>query len=199
MKKIGITGGIGSGKTTVCEIFKLLGIPVFHADQEAKNLQNNDPKIRYLLIELLGKDVYTKDGILDRKKVAEIVFNNKKALSAINKIIHPAVRQQFIQWSDRFPSAPYILYEAAILFESGYASDFDKNILILADEMTRITRVIKRDHTTVKNVKQRISNQLNDDQKIQMADYLIENNNDKLVIPQILKIDKIIREYGKIW
>ncbi len=199
MKKIGITGGIGSGKTTVCEIFKLLGIPVFHADQEAKNLQNNDPKIRDLIIELLGKDVYTKDGILDRKKVAEIVFNNKKALSAINKIIHPAVRQQFIQWSDRFPSAPYILYEAAILFESGYASDFDKNILILADEMTRITRVIKRDHTTVKNVRQRISNQLNDDQKIQMADYLIENNNDKLVIPQILKIDKIIREYGKIW
>ena len=199
MKKIGITGGIGSGKTTVCEIFKLLGIPVFHADQEAKNLQNNDPKIRDLIIELLGKDVYTKDGILDRKKVAEIVFNNKKALSAINKIIHPAVRQQFIQWSDRFPSAPYILYEAAILFESGYASDFDKNILILADEMTRITRVIKRDHTTVKNVRQRISNQLNDDQKIQMADYLIENNNDKLVIPQILRIDKIIREYGKIW
>ena len=199
MRKIGITGGIGSGKTTVCEIFKLLGIPIFHADQEAKYLQNNDLIIKNQIIKLFGEDIYTSEEILDRQKLATIIFNNKQALFAINEIIHPAVRQRFQTWTENFQAVPYSLYEAAILFESGYASDFDLNILVLANEKLRIERVINRDGTTEEIVKQRIRNQIPDNEKIKLADFIIENNANNLLIPQILKIDKLIREDGKTW
>ena len=199
MRKIGITGGIGSGKTTVCEIFKLLGIPIFHADQEAKYLQNSDLIIKNQIIKLFGEDIYTSEEILDRQKLATIIFNNKQALFAINEIIHPAVRQRFQNWTENFQAVPYSLYEAAILFESGYASDFDLNILVLANEKLRIERVINRDGTTEEIVKQRIRNQIPDNEKIKLADFIIENNADNLLIPQILKIDKLIREDGKTW
>ena len=198
MKKIGITGGIGSGKSTACEIFRLLGIPVFNADSEAKNIQNSDDKIKQLICNILGNDVYTTSGELDRKRVAEIVFNDPQALAAINSIIHPAVRSRFLKWSENYADVPYVLYEAAILFESGYSRDFDRTILILADEKIRISRVVKRDHVPEAIVKQRISNQMADSEKAKLADYIIDNNGGKLVIPQILKIDQLIREDGKI-
>jgi dephospho-CoA kinase len=198
MKKIGITGGIGSGKTTVCEIFKLLGIPVFHADEEAKNLQNNDPKIINRLTELFGVHIYSMEGKLDRKKLAAIIFNDSKALEKVNAIIHPAVRCNFLKWAENHSSEPYVLYEAAILLESGYASDFDKNILILAEENVRIKRVMRRDHTSATLIRQRIKNQLPDIKKIKMVDYTIENNDEKLLFPQIIELDKMIREDGKI-
>lgn len=199
MKKVGITGGIGSGKTTVCEIFKLLGVPVFHADSEAKNLQNNDSQIRERLIKLFGKQIYSGDGMLDRKKLAGLIFNDSVALANVNSIIHPAVRHSFRKWADDHQNASYIIYEAAVLFESGYASDFDRNILILSDENLRIERVIRRDRISEELVKQRISNQMPDDQKIKMADYIIENNNEKLLFPQIIELDELIRRDGKNW
>ena len=199
MKKIGITGGIGSGKTTVCKIFKLLGIPVFHADIEARYLQDNDSGIRNQIIKLFGKDIYTPEEILDRRKVATIIFSDKQALRAMNEIIHPAVRMRFMKWSEDFDSVPYILYEAAILFESGYASDFDLNILVYANEKIRIERVINRDNSVENEIKQRIVNQMPDFEKIKRADFIIENNVEHLLIPQILKIDKLIRENGKTW
>ncbi|MCX6240111.1 MAG: dephospho-CoA kinase [Bacteroidia bacterium] len=196
MKKIGITGGIGSGKTTVCEIFKLLGISTFHADDEARNLQNNDLQIKNLLIELFGKHIYSHDGLLDRKKLAGVIFSDTRALEKVNSIIHPAVRQSFLKWVDQHLDAPYVLYEAAVLLESGYASDFDRNILILADEKVRIERVIRRDRTSEELVRQRIVNQMPDIQKIKMVDYTIENNNKKLLFPQIIELDKRIRADG---
>jgi len=199
MKKIGITGGIGSGKTTVCEIFKLLGVPVFHADDEAKVLQNNDLHIRELLIKLFGKHIYFPDGMLDRKKLAGLIFNNSEALAKVNSIIHPAVRNSFLQWTDNHQDAYYILYEAAILLESGYASDFDRTILVFADEKVRIERVIKRDHISEELVKQRINNQMPEAQKIKMVDFIIENRVEKLLFPQIIELDKLIRTDGKIW
>lgn len=199
MKKIGITGGIGSGKTTVCEIFKLLGVPVFHADDEAKNLQNNDLHIRELLIKLFGKDIYFPDGLLDRKKLARLIFNDSEALAKVNSIIHPAVRKSFLKWSDNYQDADYILYEAAILLESGYASDFDRTILVLADEKVRIERVIRRDHVSEELVKQRINNQMPENKKIKMVDFIVENSNEKLLFPQIIELDKLIRKDGKIW
>ena len=197
MKKIGITGGIGSGKTTVCEIFKLLGVPVFHADAEAKYLQNNDLQIREKLTKLFDKHIYSHDGMLDRKKLAGIIFSDSAALANVNSIIHPAVRQSFLKWADNHKDAPYILYEAAILLESGFASDFDRNILILADEKVRIKRVIRRDHTSAELVKQRINNQMSDDQKIKMVDFIIENNNEKLLFPQIIELNKLIISDGE--
>lgn len=199
MRKIGITGGIGSGKTTVCEIFKLLGVPVFHADLEAKFLQNNDLHIRDRLIKLFGKQIYSKDRMLDRKKMAGLIFNDSEALANVNSIIHPAVRQNFLKWTNIHQDASYILYEAAILLESGYVSDFDSNILVLADEKIRIERVIKRDHVSEEQVMQRINNQMPDAKKIAMVDYIIENSNVKLLFPQIIELDKLIRANGKNW
>jgi dephospho-CoA kinase len=197
MKKIGITGGIGSGKTTVCEIFKLLGIAVFHADDEARKLQDNDLQIKKSLIEHFGEHIYLPNGLLDRKKMAGIVFTDAKALAELNAIIHPVVRKSFLEWAENHQGAPYILYEAAILFESGYASDFDRNILILADEKIRIERVTWRDHSSRELVKQRILNQMPDIQKIKKANFIIENNNEKLLFPQIIELDKLIRIEGE--
>ena len=194
MLKIGITGGIGSGKTTVCEIFKLLGIPVFHADAEARNLQNNDLQVKKSLKELLGEKIYNQKGELDRTSLARIIFNDPILLERVNSIIHPAVRQQFMLWSNIHTKEPYQLYEAAILIESGYSSDFDKNILVYSDESIRIERVVKRDHTTEALVKQRISNQMPDIQKIKLVDYTIENNNTTLLIPRVIALDKLIRQ-----
>jgi dephospho-CoA kinase len=199
MKKIGITGGIGSGKTTVCEIFKLLGVPVFHADAEAKYLQNNDLQIKVKLTNLFGQHIYSPDGMLDRKKLAEIIFSDSAALANVNSIIHPAVRYKFLKWADNHQDAPYILYEAAILLESRFASDFDRNILILANEKMRIERVIRRDHTSAELVKQRINNQMPDDKKIRLADFVIENNNKKLLLPQIIELNKLIISDGENW
>ena len=194
MLKIGITGGIGSGKTTVCEIFKLLGIPVFHADAEARILQNHDLQVKKSLKELLGEKIYSQKGELDRTSLARIIFNDPILLERVNSIIHPAVRQQFMLWSNIHTKEPYLLYEAAILLESGHSSDFDKNILVYSDESIRIERVVKRDHTTEALVKQRIKNQMPDIQKIKLVDYTIENNNTTLLIPRVIALDKLIRE-----
>jgi len=199
MKKIGITGGIGSGKTTVCEIFKLLGVPVFHTDAEAKNMQNYDLLIREKLIHLFGKQIYSFDGILNRKKLASLIFNDSQALANVNAIIHPAIRKIFLKWADNHQDAPYILYEAAVLFESGYASDFERNIVVLADDKVRIDRVMRRDHISEDLVMQRIKNQMPEVQKVKMADYIIENNNKKLLFTQIIELDKLIRSDGKNW
>jgi dephospho-CoA kinase len=198
MIKVGITGGIGSGKSTISEIFKLLRIPIFNADLEAKDLQNNDINIKALISNLLGSTSYTPDGILDRQKVAAIVFNDKKKLAAMNQIIHPAVKSKFLEWCEQYQNSPYILYEAAILLESGGSKDFDLIIVVIADEEERISRIIKRDQTTEEHVRQRIANQMPDLEKVKLADYLIVNNKENLLIPQILKIDQLIRENGKI-
>ncbi len=194
MKKVGITGGIGSGKSTVCKIFHLLGVPVFHADDEARYLQNNDLTIRDQLTGLFGTDIYLSVGGLDRKKLASVVFKDPILLDKVTKIIHPSVRQRFIDWALEYPNEPYILYEAAILFESGYANDFDLNILILADENIRIGRVIKRDNISDELVRDRIKNQMTDSQKMKFVDYIIENNNRQLLIPQIIELDLAIRK-----
>lgn len=199
MKKIGITGGIGSGKTIVCEVFKLLGIPVFSADKVARDLQNNDDQIRSNLIHLFGESVYTPEGILDRNKLAGLIFNDKELIGKVNKIIHPAVRENFGKWAEKHAENKYILYEAAILFESGYYKDLDLNILVIADENIRIKRVMQRDNSYEHAVRQRMNNQMSDKEKMKLADYVLENNEKKLLIPKIIELDKALKEYGKVW
>ena len=195
MIKVGITGGIGSGKSTVCKVFKVLGIPVFEADQVARQLMNYDAKVRIQLINLFGSSVYLPDQTIDRKFLSGIVFNNPSLLADLNSIVHPAVRNAFDDWCQNQQS-PYVLQEAAILFESGFYKLMDKTIVVDTDEAERIQRVMKRDGTSEEQVRERIRNQWTDEQRIKLADFVINNNDNELIIPQIVKIDKKIRAHG---
>ena len=198
MLKIGITGGIGSGKSTVCRVFSALGIPVFEADRIAKELMNTSGEIHEKLVNLFGASVYLPDQTIDRKYLAGIVFNDPSLLAQLNAIVHPVVRQTFFDWCDKQKS-PYIIHEAAILFESGFYKMMDKTITVVTSENERIQRVMKRDGLTLELVKERIKNQWTDEERIKLADFVIGNNDNELIIPQIIEIDKKIRAYGKVW
>lgn len=195
MTKVGITGGIGSGKSTVCRVFTILGIPVFEADVVAKQLQSTDAGIRSQLIALFGPSVYLPDLTIDRKYLASIVFNDPSLLLQLNAIIHPVVRKTFFEWCERQQS-PYVLLEAAILYESGFYKMMDKVIVVSTDQDQRIQRVMKRDGTTQEQVLQRIGNQWTDEQRNKLADFVIHNNDNELIIPQIVEIDKKLRLNG---
>ncbi len=195
MLKIGITGGIGSGKSTVCKVFSYLGIPVFEADKIAKELMNTDQQIFEQLTHLFGTDVYLPNHTINRKYLAGIVFNDKSLLEKLNGIVHPVVRSTFFEWYNK-QHVPYIIHEAAILFESGFYKFMDKTIVVVTSENERIERVMKRDGVTIEMVRERIKNQWNDQQRIELADFIIGNNDNELIIPQVLKIDKQLRING---
>jgi len=195
MIKVGITGGIGSGKSTVCKVFRVLGIPVFEADSAARKLMHFDREIRAQLIESFGTSVYLPDQTIDRKYLAGIVFNDPSLLAQLNLIVHPKVGEVFSEWCETQQSA-YVLHEAAILFESGFHKMMDKSIAVVADEVERIERVMKRDKISAELVKQRIANQFSDADRIKLADFVISNNDNELIIPQIIEIDKKIRANG---
>lgn len=194
MVKVGITGGIGSGKSTVCKVFGILGIPVFEADLVAKELMN-EPSIQQQLTHTFGASVYLPNNTIDRKLLAKIVFNNPPLLAQLNKIIHPAVQKTFEEWYQK-QHTNYILLEAAILFESGFHQMMDKTIVVVTNSEERIQRVMQRDRMTEKQVMERMKNQWTDEQRVKMADFVISNNNDELIIPQIIEIDKKIRAHG---
>ncbi|GET24766.1 dephospho-CoA kinase [Prolixibacter sp. NT017] len=198
MKQIGVTGGIGSGKSTICEIFRLLGAPVYEADAEAKKLQDENQDIKKGLINLFGSFIYFENGKLDRKKLADFIFSNKSLLKEVNELVHPVVHAHYEHWLTVNGRAPYIIYEAAILFESGFYKNMDEIILVTAPEETRIARVVSRDKLTYEQVKKRIQNQWPEEEKRKLADYIIENNNSNLVIPQVVELDKRFKNNGKI-
>lgn len=195
---IGITGGIGSGKSTVCQIFRVLGIPVFEADVVAKKIIDSDSEIKNGLVNLYGQEIYTADGKINRKKLAGIIFNNDIQLAKINKLVHPIVREEFKNWL-KLQKTAYAIHEAAILFESGFYKMMDFTILVTAPELQRIEWVMKRDSITEVQVKERIAKQWTDKQKRKLASFEIKNNNRDLIIPQIIKIDNQLKKYGKIW
>lgn len=186
MIKVGLTGGIGSGKTLVSEIFIRLGIPVFNADNESKSILNTDKEVIQQIINNFG-DLYTENGI-NREKLASIIFNDQIALETINSIIHPKVREYFHSWAAKHVNAKYVIEEAAILFESNAYKELDVTINVHADELIRISRVIVRDKTTAESVKSRMNNQWSDKERIELADFTIYNNGDKMVLPQVLEI-----------
>lgn len=196
---VGITGGIGSGKTTVCRVFEVLGTPVFEADSAAKKLLNTDEEIKSGLIHLFGRDIFTPEGIIDRKKLAGIIFNNPIQLTKMNQLVHPVVRKEFLKWAHQYEHAPYIIHEAAILFESGFHKMMDFSILVFAPEEERIRRVMKREGVSKKEVVERIKHQFSEEKKQKMATFVLENDNRHLLIPEIMKIDKNLKTYGKIW
>ncbi|MDD2304756.1 MAG: dephospho-CoA kinase [Prolixibacteraceae bacterium] len=195
MLKIGITGGIGSGKSTVCRVFSVMGIPVFEADKVARKLMDTDEEIHEKLVRLFGAAVYLPDQTVNRKYLAGIVFKDPSLLAKLNEIVHPVVRKTFFDWCERQKS-PYIIHEAAILFESGFYKMMDKTITVVTNEDERIQRVMKRDGITMELVKERIKNQWSDEERMKLADFVIGNNDDQLIIPQIIEIDKKIKANG---
>ncbi len=195
MLKIGVTGGIGSGKTTVCKIFEILGIPVYYADARAKELVTQSEPLRKKIIELLGEEAYLENGSYNRAYVADIVFKDKKKLEKLNHIIHPAVFSDGEEWHRLQKKVPYTLKEAALLFESGGYQLLDKTILVVAPQEVRIERVIKRDNSSRMAVLDRINKQMTDADKIKLADFVILNDGKAPLVDQILKIhDKLKSE-----
>lgn len=191
MLHIGITGGIGGGKSTVCRIFELLEIPVFYADDEAKDLMDNNPDLIASIKHAFGSDIYLPSGTLNRKKLAAIVFNNKKDLDRLNGLVHPAVFVAYKHWSS-MQRSPYVIKEAAILFESGSYKECDHTILVTAPESLRIARVVNRDGVGPEQVRARIGKQLPEDDKAALADFVILNDGMTALIPQVLSIHAAI-------
>jgi len=189
MLKIGITGGIGSGKTTVCKVFETLGIPVFYADTVAKQIMTTDAILISGVKDTFGLESYFDDGKLNNKHIANIVFNNEVELAKLNALVHPAVFRAFDEWDAKLPKhLPYSLKEAALLFESGSYKMCDKNILVTAPHALKIARVTQRDKVNEEQVLSRMDKQFTDEQKIKMADYFIENNESKSIILQVLDL-----------
>lgn len=191
MLKIGITGNIGSGKTTICKIFELLGTETYYADEKAKEFLNYQ-EVKKKIENIIGSEVFNKTGQIINKKLADIVFNDRDALQNLNSIIHPLVEKDYKQWAGKRKTLPYVLKEAAILFESGFHRNMDKTILVISQTDLMVHRVIKRNNVSEKSVKRRLANQVNQQTKINKADYIIYNDESKLVIPQVLNIHNIL-------
>lgn len=183
---VGLTGGIGSGKTTISKIFTAMGVSVFNSDNVAKKIINTDKEVVAAISQKFGA-VYS-NNVLDTKKMAAIVFNDKTALEQLNNIVHPKVAQHFNNWVKEHSSEPILIKEAAILIESGAYQQMDKIILVTAPESLRTNRVMKRDKVSEEKVKERLSKQLSDAEKTTYADYLVDNGSNELVMPQVLKI-----------
>ena len=186
MLRIGLTGGIGSGKTTVAKIFELLGVPVYYADQRARHLMNTHAGIRDSLLAHFGPATYNESG-LDRKHLASVVFNNKEKLELLNTLTHPATIEDAELWM-KAQSTPYVIKEAALLFESGSAGQLDHIIGVYAPQHIRVQRVMQRDHLSAEEVMKRISHQLDEEMKMKLCDFIIYNNEQQLVIPQVLAL-----------
>ena len=190
MLKVGLTGGIGSGKSTVAQVFEVLGIPVYYADDAAKKLMNENILLKEKLKTAFGEAVYT-DGLLNRQVLSSIVFNDPAKLALLNSIVHPATILDAREWMVR-QSAPYVIKEAALLFESGSAKQLDKIIGVYAPAQLRIHRVMQRDNITEKEVLSRLNKQMDEDEKMALCDYVIYNNGDQLVLPQVMNIHAML-------
>lgn len=195
-RRLGVTGGIGSGKTTVCRIFRVLGVPVFVADVKARQLMNSDPDIRTEINNIAGKNLYT-DGELDRRELARLIFNEPEMLKRVNSAVHPAVLREFEAWSS-VTDAPYVIMEAAILFEAKADQLVDRVISISAPVEERISRVMGRSEMSREEVLERINNQMEDDEREDQSYYVINNADNEMIIPEILKIhDDMLRLAAK--
>ena len=184
--RIGLTGGIGSGKSTVSDIFRVLGIPVFDADTEAKKIMNTNAGLRNAIIEKFGAQIYPND-VLDRKALATIVFNDNFQLELLNSLVHPYAIAEAEVWSNQ-QASPYTVKEAALFFEAGSAIGIDYMIGVYAPKHLRINRVMKRDQITRDEVLQRMQRQIQEEVKMRLCDFVIMNDDQQLLIPQVLKL-----------
>jgi len=189
-KVIGLTGGIGSGKTTIANYFATMGIPVYIADDAAKKVMQSENIVQQIKTTF-GDSIFEKE-ILNRSKLAEIVFNNADKLAQLNAIVHPAVKSDFELWLQENKKYDYVIYEAAILFESGRYKECDVIITVTAPEEIRIERVVKRDNTTREQVLSRMKMQWNDEKRISLSNFVINNSNLKIAKEEVVKILKIL-------
>lgn len=187
MLRIAITGNIGTGKSTVCKVFESLGINVYYADKEARKFYRNKDVITAVK-QLFGEEVFDKDDILNASALASLVFGNPEKLQQLNAIIHPLVLDGFLQWADQQSEAKYILYESALLFESGFYKHFDKNILVTAPASLAKSRVLSRDGLSEEEFDARKSRQIPQNELIKKADLILENDEKSPLIPRILEI-----------
>jgi dephospho-CoA kinase len=184
--KLGITGGIGSGKTSVCRVFNALGIPVFSADPAAREIMETDSGIIRRINSIAGKDLYIT-GSLDRMELAALIFNDSTLLAKVNSLIHPVVFDLFMKW-EREQNTPYVIMEAAILFESGASKLVDRTATVVAPIEERVDRIIHRNNLSRQQIMDRMRNQMDDDTRIKLSDYVIHNSENDMIIPAILKI-----------
>lgn len=189
MKVIGLTGGIGSGKSTIAGIFKTLGVPVYNSDERAKELYFNT-EIKKKVIELLGNDAYKDETTLNKKFIGRKIFSDKELLTKLNAIIHPAVGKDFEEFKKIHTKEKYIVKESALLIEAGLLKTVDKLLVVTSNEILRTDRLKKRDGLNKEEISNIIAKQLPDAEKIKKADWVIENNEQELLIPQVLKIHK---------
>ncbi len=193
MVKIGLTGNIGSGKTMVAGIFSTLGIPVYYADDASKKFLD-DPIIKKEIIKHFGYGILTNGYEINRRSLATIVFTDEKALLLLNSILHPRIKQDFRNWAQAQENKPYVIQEAAIIYESGFSKEYDYIIHVSCPKETAIDRVVKRDRIDGHSVLRRMQFQLDDAEKTRLADFVISNNGSELVIPQVLAIHRQLLE-----
>ena len=191
MVRVGLTGGIGSGKSTVAHVFEILGIPVYYADKEAKRLMNEDPEIRKQLITHFGQDTYS-DNLLNRRFLAEIVFKDKEKLRLLNSVVHPITIARAEEWMLQH-NTPYVIKEAALIFESGSQEGLDYVIGVSAPLNVRIQRTMKRDNVSREEVLNRMQHQIQESIKMRLCDFVIRNDDQHLVLPQVLALHEKLK------
>ena len=193
MLKLGVTGRIGSGKSIVCQIFSTLGIPVYRADERAKELVNSNSELQKVIISEFGNESFV-NSVYNRPYIASVVFKDQKKLSALNRIIHPVVEKDYSIWLADKKKFHYTVYEAAILFESGASEKMDYILVIDAPENELINRVMKRDNLSRAEVELRLNNQWKTDKKDGLADWIIMNDGNTLILPKVLEIHKYLMQ-----
>ncbi len=198
MIKVGITGGIGSGKSTITNFFRLIGIPIYQSDIRAKQLTQTDTTIINGLKKIIAPDIYDASGMLDRKRMASIIFSNEELRQKVNALIHPAVRQDFRQWAAQCTQAPYVVCEAAIMIESGSYADMDKIILVNAPTQQRIERTMLRDKLSQQQVINRIESQMPTEQLMPYATYIVSTDDQHFILPQLISIDTELKKHATI-
>ncbi len=187
--RVGVTGGIGSGKSVVCRVFSVLGIPVFNADEEARNMMTHDTEVAGALGGQFGDSIFLADKTLNRKALAEIIFSDANALAFVNNLVHPRVGLAFEAWAAEQDSL-YVIKEAALIYEAGLDKQLDKVIVVEADKATRTARVVARDGKTAAEVEAIMLRQIDDTEKAARADFLIDNDGHEMVIPKVIKIHR---------
>lgn len=191
--RLGITGGIGSGKSGVSRLLHVMGIPVYDTDAEARRLMQSSPAIRSALVALVGPEVYSADGTLQRQRLAEYMFGNPDRVAAVNAIVHPVVRADFRQWATSFEETDVVAVESAILIEAGMEADVDAVAVVIAPEEERVARAVARDGATPQQIKARMANQLSDNDRLPHARFVIRNAEADAITPQVVAMVDEIR------